>query len=189
MASEAPTHILWADVETTGLDVEKDVLLEVAVILTDAELEPQESHNWVLKNKIVMNEISSPVLQMHLDNGLLMECIGSEMHVSTWSNEFGKWLAEMWKKYELSSTEVPLAGSSVHFDRKFLTKNTTPHGQAFSKLDAYVSHRNIDVSSIRTLMKMWKPANVWESVEEPVHRAMSDLLDHIDELKHYKELL
>lgn len=187
-----PEFLLWCDLETTGLDPDKHKILEIALVFTDPELNELDRGSWIFKSDIEPSKVSPEVMKMHFDNGLWMDTIDkglAERSVDSHVVDFvGKTLGNSWttrNDKEFNAMErrwknTYLAGSSVNFDRSFLAKR-------YYWINNSLSHRVVDVSVVRTMIKMWKPELLWE--QNTTHRAMDDILDHIEELKYYRKVL
>ena len=177
---EANGHdrIVWIDCEMTGLDFKNDLLVEVACVITDAELnEVAEGLNIVITAPAERLEQMDPfVVNMHTESGLLPEIPNG---LSLGSAE--ELLFDYISTHVKEANKAPLAGSSVHVDRVFLTRD-------MPRVDAYLHYRIIDVSSIKEIVRRWYPRVYFASpVKTGNHRALGDILDSINELKYYRE--
>ena len=176
MANEQP-NLIWIDCEMTGLDLEKDVLVEIAVLVTDSELNViGEGIDLVIaatpEQLAGMNEF---VTQMHTNSGLITE-IPSGIAVSAAEDLIIKYL-------ESASTvagKSPLAGNSVSVDRSFIARD-------MPRLNEYLHYRTIDVSSVKELARRWNAKVYFNSpAKTGNHRALGDIQDSIAELAHYR---
>ena len=176
MATELP-HLIWIDCEMTGLSLEKDVLVEIAVLVTDSELNViGEGIDLVIKatpeQLAGMNEF---VTQMHTTSGLITE-IPNGISVEAAEDAILAYL-------ESAGTlpgKSPLAGNSVSVDRNFIARDMT-------RLNEYLHYRTIDVSSIKELARRWYPKIYFAApVKTGNHRALGDIQDSIEELKYYR---
>jgi oligoribonuclease len=176
MANEQP-NLIWIDCEMTGLDLEKDVLVEIAVLVTDSELNViGEGIDLVIaatpEQLAGMNEF---VTQMHTNSGLITE-IPTGISVSAAEDLIIKYL-------ESASTvagKSPLAGNSVSVDRSFIARD-------MPRLNAYLHYRTIDVSSVKELARRWNAKVYFNSpAKTGNHRALGDIQDSIAELAHYR---
>jgi oligoribonuclease len=170
-------YIVWADCEMTGLDIEKDEICEIAVIVTDEQLKPvDEGIQIVIRpSDAAMANMGEFVRQMHTDSGLLAEL---ESGVSLQSaqeqvlNYLGKYISE--------PKTAPLAGNSIGTDRMFIIRQ-------MPKLDAFLHYRNIDVSSIKELVRRWYPRVYFQLPKKNgSHRALADIRESIQELAYYR---
>ncbi len=176
MANEQP-NLIWIDCEMTGLDLEKDVLVEIAVLVTDSELNViGEGIDLVIAatpdQLAGMNEF---VTQMHTKSGLITE-IPNGISVSAAEDAIIKYL-------ESASTvagKSPLAGNSVSVDRSFIARD-------MPRLNDYLHYRTIDVSSVKELARRWNAKVYFNSpAKTGNHRALGDIQDSIAELAHYR---
>ena len=176
MANEQP-NLIWIDCELTGLDLEKDVLVEIAVLVTDSELNViGEGIDLVIsatpEQLAGMNEF---VTQMHTNSGLITE-IPTGISVSAAEDLIIKYL-------ESASTvagKSPLAGNSVSVDRSFIARD-------MPRLNEYLHYRTIDVSSVKELARRWNAKVYFNSpAKTGNHRALGDIQDSIAELAHYR---
>jgi oligoribonuclease len=176
MANEQP-NLIWIDCEMTGLDLEKDVLVEIAVLVTDSELNLiGEGIDLVIaatpEQLAGMNEF---VTQMHTNSGLITE-IPTGISVSEAEDLIIKYL-------ESASTvagKSPLAGNSVSVDRSFIARD-------MPRLNDYLHYRTIDVSSVKELARRWNAKVYFNSpAKTGNHRALGDIQDSIAELAHYR---
>jgi oligoribonuclease len=176
MANEQP-NLIWIDCEMTGLDLEKDVLVEIAVLVTDSELNViGEGIDLVIaatpEQLADMNEF---VTQMHTNSGLITE-IPSGISVAAAEDQIIKYL-------ESASTvagKSPLAGNSVSVDRSFIARD-------MPRLNDYLHYRTIDVSSVKELARRWNAKVYFNSpAKTGNHRALGDIQDSIAELAHYR---
>lgn len=168
--------IAWVDIETTGLDVDGDRLLEVGFIITDDELEELDRFSCVLYHHLGSVEVNELVRQMHTDNGLWEEC------ASSWSLQRPQ--AEEFLSHRLTralgAEKPPLGGSTVGFDRKFLEWHFP------SLVSEHFSHRNIDISSVKELAKRFDPELAErEPAKREVHRVLPDIEDSIEACRYY----
>jgi len=170
-------NLVWIDCEMTGLDPERDRLIEIAVIVTGPDLQPR---------------IEGPVLAIHQSDAqlALMDAWNKGTHgksglidrvrassvteaqaeqavldfISTYSPRLGS----------------PMCGNSIGQDRRFLVKY-------MPKLEAYFHYRNLDVSTLKELAKRWKPEVYNAFKKRQLHTALADVHESIDELAHYRE--
>lgn len=171
-------NLPWIDIETTGLDAEEDAILEIGVVITNEKLEKIAFKDWVIKpsRPQAITEISPYVMEMHQKSGLWLESLSSERELEGIELEVAGFILKHCER-------APACGSSVHFDRRFLKAQAPEIDQAFH-------YRNIDVSTLKNLCAIYCPeAN--ETAPEPRghHRAMDDLYDSIELLRHYLKAL
>lgn len=166
--------ILWLDMETTGLDPTFDQVLEVCFIVTGADLEPRGAYASVVMQPELVT-MKPVVWEMHNKSGLLDEVHSMSAKVMP--------LIEMEVLSFLLKNGVsdksPLAGSTIHFDRSFLRRD-------LPLVNGAIHYRNIDVSSLRELVKRWVPDELYTKGD--IHRAGPDCVDSIRQLKHYRKV-
>jgi len=176
-------NLIWIDMETTGLNINKDKILEMAVIVTDSNLNIiDESMDVVIhQSKIVLNRMGKWCRVQHGNSGLTEKVLRSNISLS----EARKRLKDIIKIYCQRKSGI-LCGSSVHFDRMFIKKY-------FPLIDKYLSYRMIDVTSIKELAKRWYPNKVTNLLDSKdstkSHRALDDIKWSIKELKFYRETI
>ena len=180
--------LVWCDLETTGIS-ESDTILEIALILTDNELNELawfeslvancEPKNLIRSDRPRTKDTDIPCWGQHFENGLVTELIAARRDSQRWLGidaDVQRRAIEWLEHHEMRG--VPLCGSSVHFDRAFL-KRYMPD------LHSMFHYRNIDVSGIRELQRRWMPDL---EIPEPnaEHRALPDLRDTINLLRHFR---
>ncbi len=179
MATELP-HLIWIDCEMTGLDLATDALVEIAVLVTDSELNViGEGVDVVIHaTQGQLDAMNDFVKNMHTASGLITE-IPSGISVSAAEEKILEYL-------QASGTEPgksPLAGNSVSVDRNFIARD-------MPKLNEYLHYRTIDVSSIKELARRWHPKTYFASpAKTGNHRALGDIQDSIAELAYYRTAL
>jgi oligoribonuclease len=170
-------YIVWVDCEMTGLDIEKDEICEVAVIVTDGELKPlDDGIQIVIKpSDKAMANMGEFVTQMHTDSGLL-----SEIPNGYSAEEAEQRILQYLSQYIKEEKSAPLAGNSIGTDRMFIIKY-------LPKLDAFLHYRNIDVSSLKELVRRWYPRVYFNLPKKNgSHRALADIRESIQELRYYR---
>ena len=179
MATELP-HLIWIDCEMTGLDLATDALVEIAVLVTDSELNViGEGVDVVIQaTQDQLDAMNEFVTNMHTTSGLITQ-IPSGISVSAAEEKILEYL-------QASGTEPgksPLAGNSVSVDRNFIARD-------MPKLNEYLHYRTIDVSSIKELARRWYPKTYFASpAKTGNHRALGDIQDSIAELAYYRTAL
>ena len=179
MATELP-HLIWIDCEMTGLDLATDALVEIAVLVTDSELNViGEGVDVVIHaTQGQLDAMNEFVTNMHTASGLITQ-IPSGISVSAAEEKILAYL-------QASGTEPgqsPLAGTSVSVDRNFIARD-------MPKLNEYLHYRTIDVSSIKELVRRWQPKTYFASpAKTGNHRALGDIQDSIAELAYYRTAL
>ena len=177
MANEQPP-LVWIDCEMTGLDSSKDALVEIAVLVTDSELNVIGDGVDVVIHASAddlagMNEF---VTKMHTDSGLIHE-IPNGISPSAAEELILKYL----ESAGVTAGKSPLAGNSVYVDRIFIARD-------MPKLSEFLHYRTIDVSSIKELTRRWYPKVYFNApAKTGNHRALGDIKDSIAELSFYRK--
>lgn len=164
----------------TGLDYKNDLLVEIACIITDAELNAvDEGFQVVISAPQEKLENMDPVVvSMHTESGLLPE-IPNGLSLKEAEAQLFQYISDRVPE----ANKAPLAGSSVHVDRIFLQRD-------MPRIDSYLHYRIIDVSSIKELVRRWYPKMYFASpTKTGNHRALGDIQDSIVELKYYREVI
>jgi len=170
-------NLVWIDCEMTGLDPEKERLLEIAVIVTGPQLTPRiEGPVWVIhQSDELLNSMDAWNKGTHGKSGLI-----DKVKASTTSEadaEAG--ILAFISKYVPKSSS-PLCGNTISQDRRFLVKY-------MPKLEAFLHYRNLDVSTLKELSRRWKPEVYASFKKQQKHTALADVHESIDELAHYRE--
>lgn len=175
--SSAPDRLVWIDCEMTGLDLSVDELVEIAVVVTDFELNPlDEGLSLVIRpDATALENMGDFVRSMHETSGLLVE-IPSGVSVAEAEYE----VLEYVLKHVPAEQQAPLAGNSIGTDRAFLAK-------FMPRLDGHLHYRNVDVSTIKELARRWFPRIYFNAPKKHGgHRALADILESIRELQYYR---
>ena len=173
----AVEHLVWIDCEMTGLDATTDALVEVAVLVTDAELNVLgDGVSVVIKpSDEALEQMGDFVRTMHVTSGLLPELA----HGTTMADAQAQVLAYV--KEHVPAGKAPLAGNTVGMDKVFLERD-------MPELMAHLHYRVVDVSSLKELVRRWYPRVFFNAPEKTGgHRALGDIQDSIRELKYYRE--
>jgi len=176
MATELP-NLIWVDCEMTGLSIENDALVEIAVLVTDSQLNVLgEGVDLVIKaSPEKIDGMNDFVREMHTASGLITEIPNG---VSL--EEASAQILEYLNKYAPGSGKSPLAGNSVYVDRLFIARD-------LPEVHAYLHYRTVDVSSIKELARRWHPRAYFAAPKKTGnHRALGDIRDSIDELDYYR---
>lgn len=176
MANSSQTRFVWCDLEMTGLDPEKCVIIEMGIIITGPDLKPlAELERAVWHSDATLNEMEPYVRQMHTKNGLLERVRKSEFSLRTTEKDATRLLSE-----HVEYGEGILAGNSIYMDRIFLTKY-------MPGFERYLHYRMLDVSSLKVLTKAWFPNAPGRTKDDASHTVLSDLRASIAELAHYQQ--
>ena len=170
-------RIIWIDCEMTGLDLQRDALVEVAAVVTDSELRVLgDGADVVITPPVEALEQMDPfVRNMHTTSGLLEALPGG----TTIEDAQAQVLAYL-REWVPDAGKAPLAGNSVGTDKAFLERD-------MPDLVGHMHYRVIDVSSIKELARRWYPRIYFASPEKTGgHRALADILESIDELRYYR---
>lgn len=173
----ADDRLVWIDCEMTGLDLEIDELVEVAVVITDYELTPVDPGFSVVINpdRSALESMGDFVRDMHTASGLLDEIPHG---VSLADAEYA--VLEYILKFVPTGGQAPLAGNTIGTDRAFLQK-------FMPRVDSHLHYRSVDVSSIKELSRRWFPRVYFNApAKAGGHRALADILESIRELEYYR---
>ena len=176
MAQDAAS-LIWIDMEMSGLDADQHKVLEVAIVVTDAQL------NTVAE---------APVLVVHQDEGVLtsMDAWNTSTHAK--SGLIDRVRASTLREAEAETRMIeflqqwvppgvsPMCGNSVHQDRRFLARH-------MPQLEAYFLYRNLDVSTLKELARRWRPELLSGIAKAGKHEALADIHESIAELQYYRE--
>ncbi len=178
MSAPTPPNdkIVWIDCEMTGLDLVKDALVEIAVVVTDSELNVlDEGIDVVIKPPAeALAQMDPFVHTMHTTSGLITELDGG-MSLAEAQEAVLEYLRE-----RIEPGKAPLAGNSVGTDKAFLDRD-------MPELVRHLHYRVVDVSSIKELARRWYPRIYFASpAKNGGHRALADILESIDELRYYR---
>lgn len=171
-------RLVWIDCEMTGLDIERDALIEVACLVTDAELNQlDEGVDVIIKPPAEsVDQMTDVVRTMHTTSGLLDGLAGG---VSL--GEASEIVLSYVKRHVAEPRRVPLCGNSIATDRWFIARD-------MPELDAFLHYRMIDVSSIKELARRWFPRAYFASpAKHGGHRALADITESVQELRYYRE--
>jgi oligoribonuclease len=183
--SEAPAsaddRLVWIDLEMTGLDLERHRIVELAVIVTDAQLEVLADGLDLVVHQPpeVLAEMGDYVRKMHTKSGLLGEIERSSLSLDV----AGTQAVEYIRQFVPEAGTAPMCGNSIGVDRRFLDRY-------LPDLDRYLHYRSIDVSSIKELCRRWYPAVYQKRPgKAETHRALDDIRDSVAELRFYRETI
>lgn len=169
--------LIWIDMEMTGLEPETDRIIEVATLITDAEL------NILAEGPVLAVHQSDTALaamdewnqRTHGESGLVERVRRSKLDDA----EAERQTLEFLRQYADSGSS-PMCGNSVHQDRRFMVRYM-PH------LEAFFHYRNLDVSTVKELARRWRPELPGGFDKKGTHQAMDDIRDSVNELKYYRE--
>lgn len=173
----APDLLVWIDCEMTGLDLPRDELLEVAVVVTDYDLVALDPGFEVViaASDDAIAQMSDFVREMHAGSGLL-DLLAGGVALAEAEESVLKYVSSL---VPVAGT-APLAGNTIGTDRAFLARY-------MPRVDAHLHYRNVDVSSIKELAKRWFPRTFFRAPEKRGgHRALADIRESIRELDYYR---
>jgi oligoribonuclease len=172
-----PNNLIWIDMEMSGLNPDTDKVLEVAIVVTDSQL------NTVAEAPVLVVHQADAVLDAmddwnrstHAKSGLVERVKASTLSEAGLQERMVAFLSQ-----HVPPRISPMCGNSVHQDRRFMARH-------LPGLEAYFLYRNLDVSTLKELAKRWKPAIMAGLVKHGKHEALADIYESIEELKYYRE--
>ncbi|WP_394561461.1 oligoribonuclease [Aquipseudomonas alcaligenes] len=175
--SQNPNNLIWIDLEMTGLEPEQDVIIEIATIVTDSDL------NVLAEGPVIAVHQSDATLagmdewntRTHGDSGLTQRVRDSKIDTAAAEAQTIAFL-EQW----VPKGKSPICGNSIGQDRRFLYKY-------MPALEAYFHYRYLDVSTLKILAGMWAPQVKDSFQKQGTHQALDDIRESIAELKHYRQ--
>ena len=172
-------RLVWIDLEMTGLLVETDVIVEIAVLITDSNLEIIDDGLDIVIHQpdAVLDAMNEVVTKMHTKSGLLDEIRASTVDFDTAIAEALAYI----QRFVPTPRSAPLCGNTIGMDRRFLARYAP-------QLDDHLHYRSIDVSSFKELCRRWYPAIYKDRPgKQESHRALDDIRESIAELRFYRE--
>ena len=172
-----PNNLIWIDMEMSGLNPDTDKVLEVAIVVTDSQL------NTVAEAPVLVVHQADAVLDAmddwnrstHAKSGLVERVKASVLSEAGLQEQMVAFLSR-----HVPPKISPMCGNSVHQDRRFMARH-------LPDLEAYFLYRNLDVSTLKELAKRWKPAIMAGLTKHGKHEALADIYESIEELKYYRE--
>ncbi|MBK8064243.1 MAG: oligoribonuclease [Betaproteobacteria bacterium] len=169
-------NLVWIDMEMTGLVPEAERIIEIAMIVTDAQL------NTVAEGPVIVVHQSDAVLDamdnwnksVHGKSGLI-----DKVRASTLDDAAAEAIALEFLKQHVPASASPMCGNSICQDRRFLAR-------WMPALESYFHYRNLDVSTLKELVRRWKPEVAKGMVKHNKHEALADIVESIEELKYYR---
>lgn len=177
--NERAQRLIWIDLEMTGLDPERDRIIEVATIITDADL------NTVVEGPVlavhqpdaVMEQMDEWNTTTHGNSGLTQR-----VRESTLTERDAELETLAFLKEYVDARQSPICGNSICQDRRFLARY-------MPELEEYFHYRNLDVSTLKELARRWKPEALEGFTKKGAHLALDDIRESIAELQHYRKTL
>ncbi len=172
-----PGHLIWIDMEMTGLSPERDRIIEVALIVTDMNLATvAEAPVWVVhQDDAVLDGMDAWNQSTHGKSGLV-----AKVKASTLSEEEVEAQALAFLAAHVGPKCSPMCGNSICQDRRFLAR-------WMPRLEDFFHYRNLDVSTLKELVRRWKPELMKGIPKEGRHEALADVQESIQELAYYRE--
>jgi oligoribonuclease len=170
-------RLVWMDLEMSGLDPAKERILEIAVLITDGELNvvAEGPHVVVHQPDALLEAMDDWNKRHHGDSGLV-----ERVRASTITEADAEAIVVEFLKGQVPERKCPLAGNSVHQDRRFLAAY-------MPKIEAYLHYRLVDVSTVKELVQRWYPeAYSGRPAKKGNHRAVDDIVESIEELRYYR---
>jgi len=172
-------RIVWIDMEMTGLDPSKERVIEIAVLVSDSQLEVvAEGPELVIhQDEAVLAAMDEWNTKHHTQSGLVEKVRASTIDEDQAQRQVLEFLGQ-----HCSSGASPIAGNSIHQDKRFLQRY-------LPKVDAFLHYRIIDVSTIKELVRRWYPEPyAARPAKRGQHRAMDDIRESIEELRYYRQI-
>ena len=169
-------NLIWIDLEMTGLDPDKDVIIEIATLVTDADLNllAEGPVFAVHQSDEILNGMDEWNTNQHGKSGLTQRVRESKVSAAQAEADTIAFL-QNW----VAKGKSPICGNSICQDRRFLVRG-------MPKLEDYFHYRNLDVSTIKELARRWRPEVLAGVKKSGAHLAMDDIKDSVEELKHYR---
>ena len=170
-------RLIWVDMEMTGLDPDRDRILEVALVVTDSQLDTVAEAPVLVVHQpdAVLDAMDDWNKGTHGRSGLIDRVRASMLDEGEVEARMLAFLAEY-----VPGRASPMCGNSICQDRRFMARG-------MPKLEAYFHYRNLDVSTLKELVRRWKPEVAKGLTKQGKHEAIADIYESIEELKYYRE--
>jgi len=179
--AESAGHLVWIDCEMTGLDLSRDQLVEVAVLITDSELNVLDPglDLVISADDAVLDGMNDVVAEMHAKSGLTDAVRASTLSLADAEQQLLAYV----KRFVPERRTAPLCGNSIGTDRGFLARD-------MPELDDHLHYRMVDVSSVKELARRWFPRVYFaQPAKGLAHRALADIIESVRELAYYRKTL
>jgi oligoribonuclease len=180
-ANPEDDRLVWIDLEMTGLDTERHVIVEIACLVTNAELDLLDDGVDIVvhQDADALARMDDFVKKMHTKSSLLPQIEASTVDLAT----AGASVLDYVKSHVPKAGMAPLCGNSIGVDRRFLDRG-------LPELDQYLHYRSIDVSSLKELCRRWYP-QIYRGrpSKKETHRALDDIRESVAELRYYRETM
>lgn len=175
--SRNDSHLVWIDLEMTGLDPDQDRIIEIATLVTDKELNVlAEGPELAIRTPLAVLEAMDEWNRgTHTRSGLWQRCLDSTVEAAEAEARTVAFLAE-W----IDAGKSPMCGNSICQDRRFLVRG-------MPRLERYFHYRNLDVSTVKELARRWSPALLDGLTKVGAHTALSDIRESVKELAYYRQ--
>lgn len=172
-------NLIWIDLEMTGLDTQNDQIIEIATVVTDSNLAilAQGPVIAIHQPDEIMSAMDAWNTSHHGDSGLT-----SRVSQSTATAEDAERETLEFLRQYVAPGKSPMCGNSICQDRRFMAR-------LMPELETFFHYRNLDVSTLKELTRLWKPELIGGFVKKGAHLALDDILESIEELKYYREYL
>ena len=170
-------HLAWLDMEMTGLDPDRDRIIEIAIVVTDSQLATVAEAPVLAIHQpdAVLDAMDDWNKSTHRKSGLVDRVRVSSLSDTAAEEQMLAFLAAY-----IPAKTSPMCGNSICQDRRFLAR-------WMPRLEAYFHYRNLDVSTLKELVRRWRPDLARGVVKQGKHEALADIYESIEELKYYRE--
>jgi len=178
-ANPKKNNLIWLDLEMTGLLPDKDRIIEVATLVTDANLNVLAEGPClaIYQPDEVLEEMDDWCTRTHTSSGLVARIRDSKVDIAEAEAQTLTFL-----KQWLEPGTSPLCGNSIAHDRRFVRRY-------MPEFESFLHYRNVDVSSIKELVHRWYPRELWAPKKQGNHLALDDIRESVEELRYYRENL
>ena len=170
-------HLAWLDMEMTGLDPDRDRIIEIAIVVTDSQLATVAEGPVLAVHQpdAVLDAMDDWNRSTHRKSGLIERVRASTLSEAAAEDQMLAFLAGY-----LPAKASPMCGNSICQDRRFLAR-------WMPRLEAHFHYRNLDVSTLKELVRRWRPELARGVVKQGKHEALADIYESVEELKYYRE--